>query len=260
MNITIHNVGHGLCVSLIHENGNTMLWDCGHSENNRPSKFLPSSEINKIDYFFVTNYDEDHVSDLPNLRSKLNIGILSRNPSISPTQLRQLKIQQSGEISVAMDSVINMMETYNGPIIDLPSFPGVDYKLFYNNYIQDFNDTNNISLVTILNCGGRGFIIPGDIEVDGWKHLLKNDEFRNELKKVSIFIASHHGRESGYCNEVFDICSPDVVIFSDSEIKHATQEMASTYGNHSRGIVFNGETRYVLSTRKDGSLSLLNSV
>ena len=93
MEITIHNVGHGLCISLIHENGNVMLWDCGHSDTNRPSNFLPLKNITHIDYFFVTNYDEDHISDLPNLRDKINIRSLYRNKTISSSQLRQIKLE-----------------------------------------------------------------------------------------------------------------------------------------------------------------------
>ena len=80
MRVTIHNVGHGLCVSLVHDNGNVMLWDCGHTDENRPSQFLCDQGIDHIDYFFVTNYDEDHLSDLPNLRDKQNISMLSAMP------------------------------------------------------------------------------------------------------------------------------------------------------------------------------------
>ena len=39
MTVTIHDVGHGLCVSLLHDNGNVMLWDCGRSDTNRPCIF-----------------------------------------------------------------------------------------------------------------------------------------------------------------------------------------------------------------------------
>ncbi len=33
MTVTIHDVGHGLCVSLLHNNGNVMLWDCGRESS-----------------------------------------------------------------------------------------------------------------------------------------------------------------------------------------------------------------------------------
>ena len=254
MRLTIHDVGHGSCISLIHENGNVMLWDCGHIDGNRPSDFLPALGIDTINRFFVTNYDEDHISDLPTLRKKLNIDLLRRNKSISKGQLRALKLQ-GGPISPAMESMLSMIDNYtDGPPSTLPPFPGVSFKTYFNKYLTDFDDTNNISLVSFINCNGKHFVIPGDLEKLGWEQLLKDESFRESLKKVDVFIASHHGRENGYCSEIFDHCSPEVIIFSDSSIKHATQEMASKYASHASRVRLNGDTRYVLSTRNDGDI------
>lgn len=254
MRFKIHNVGHGSCVSLVHNNGNVMLWDCGHSDDTKPSEFLAAAGINRIHRFFVTNYDEDHISDLPNLRENLSIPTLHRNKTISREELRSLKLK-GGPISNAMESMLNMIDNYTaGSPNPPPDFPGVTFKSFWNRYGDDFDDTNNISLVTFLDCNGLKFIFPGDIEVPGWGKLLEDVSFQNELSNVNIFLASHHGRENGYCPEVFDYCKPSVVVFSDSPIKHATQEMASLYQKHAEGISFDGETRYVLSTRNDGSL------
>jgi beta-lactamase superfamily II metal-dependent hydrolase len=255
MKVTIHDVGHGLCVSLVHQNGNVMVWDCGHTEDYRPSEFLPASGISKIDYFFVTNYDEDHISDLPDLRATVNVRSLFRNKSISSTQLRALK-RQAGPITPAMESMLDMIDSYTGgPLNPAPEFPGVRFRTFSNNYGSQFPDTNNISLVTFLECGSTKFIIPGDLERPGWDGLLARQEFVDELAGVNVFIASHHGREGGYHEDVFRICSPHVIVFSDSEIRHATQEMSQRYAEHASGVRFDGETRYVLSTRNDGSLT-----
>lgn len=254
MRLTVHDVGHGSCISLIHDNGNVMLWDCGHSDNNRPSIFLPALGIRTVHKLFITNYDEDHISDLPNLRGSLNIPELTRNRSITSEQLRALKLQ-SGPISAAMQSMLDMHSNYIHPVpAPPPDFPRVTISHYYNSYGTAYPDTNNISLVTFVTCGGTKFIIPGDVENKGWQGLLGQPGFITDLSDVSVFIASHHGRESGYCREVFDYCSPDVIVFSDSNIQHATQEMSSTYANHASGMRFDGTTRYVVSTRNDGSL------
>lgn len=242
-------------MSLIHQNGNVMLWDCGHKDDYRPSSFLPSLNITHVDYFFVTNYDEDHISDLPNLRRDVCLRSMYRNKSISADQLRALKLE-GGPISPAMESMIDMIQSYtDGPLSPAPDFPGVRFKIFCNPFSDEFSDTNNISLVTFLECGDTKFIIPGDLEKKGWLALLQKRDFHNELSIVNVFIASHHGRDDGYCPEVFNVCSPDVIIFSDSNIKHATQEMSNIYANHANGVIFTGTTRYVLSTRNDGSLT-----
>lgn len=253
MKVTIHNVGLGLCISLIHDNGNVMLWDCGHSESCHPSEFLVSMGIRNIDRLFITNYDEDHISDLPNIRKRLPISLLVRNRSISAEQLRTLKLRTS-PISYAMEHMLDIMAKYNSSPYATPEFPGVEYKVFHNSYGSDFNDTNNISLVTFLKFDETCLIIPGDIEVLGWERLLQKNDFRRELQYVDYFLASHHGRENGYCADVFDYCSPKAIIFSDSNIKYATQETATIYSRHASGIMLNGERRYVLTTRKDDSI------
>ena len=104
-------------------------------------------------------------------------------------------------------------------------------------------------------CNDTRFVLPGDIETAGWEKLLEKEAFRALLRGVDYFVASHHGREDGYCADVFKYCSPKAVIFSDGPIRHATQEMANTYAKHATGISFNNESRKVLSTRKDGSLN-----
>jgi beta-lactamase superfamily II metal-dependent hydrolase len=253
MRLKIHNVGHGGCISLKHQNGNSMVWDCGHTENHRPSYFLPYIEgIHRIDRFFVTNYDEDHISDLPNLIANLTLPLLHRNTSIDAPLLRSIK-QQSGPISTAMESMLSMIGHYTGGPPEVPpEFPGVEFTTYWNSF-SDFSDTNNCSLVTFLTCKGLKFIFPGDLERNGWLKLLERSSFRNDLLDTNIFIASHHGRESGYCAEVFELCFPSAVIFSDSNIKFASQEMSSKYATHCRGIPFNGNTRYVISTRNDRS-------
>jgi hypothetical protein len=55
---------------------------------------------------------------------------------------------------------------------------------------------------------------------------------------------------------VFTYCSPRIVIVSDEEIKYETQEV--DYSTHAQGVPFNGgtETRYVLSTRSDGMITI----
>ena len=256
MKFTIHDVGHGFCAHLKHENGNVMLWDCGHKSNpeNRPSRFLTAAGISTVHRLIVTNYDEDHISDLPNLRRAVNIEILRRNRSITPNQLRKLK-EQNGPVTPAMSSLLSMMNSYTGAVAAPPSFPDVNFTTFYCDYPADFRDTNNLSVVTFLETPMCIVIIPGDLEKPAWMNLLQIQDFRNWLAKTNVFVASHHGRSSGYCREVFEYCNPAVVIFADGPKQYATQEETDTYAAHASGVLFNRRRRYVLTTRNDGSIS-----
>lgn len=260
MKIQIFDVSHGFCAYLIADNGNVMLFDCGHNEKTgfRPSKYLPAQGCSAIERFFITNYDDDHVSDLADLRKVLPINILHRNKSITPDILKELK-EEGGPLTDGLEAAIDMAATYTLDVVDPPEYPSIEWAVFHNLY-PTFEDTNNLSLVVFIHCDGMGIVFPGDLEKTGWKELVKNDSFREHLLRVNIFVASHHGRESGYSEEIFTYCKPDIILISDEEIKYDTQEV--DYKKHAKGLPWNNsrEKRYVLTTRSDGMITITKTI
>jgi beta-lactamase superfamily II metal-dependent hydrolase len=118
-----------------------------------------------------------------------------------------------------------------------------------------FADENNLSLVVFVTCGQHKFIFPGDIEKEGWRQLLRNPTFVAELRNVSVFVASHHGRENGYCEDVLNLCPGiQAVVISDKKMGHQSQETVSRYRAYARGFGYDGENRHVLTTRRDGRM------
>jgi hypothetical protein len=69
-------------------------------------------------------------------------------------------------------------------------------------------------------------------------------------------VASHHGRESGFCREVFDFVRPQAIVISDKPIKHETQRFVPDYRaiTLDSGVLVRttGKRRHVLTTRRDG--------
>jgi len=157
-----------------------------------------------------------------------------------------------------MLELLGMVESYTGEVTAESLNPdGLSVWMFHNNY-PDFTDTNNLSLLTFLDVGSWSFAITGDLERAGWLSLLEDPHVRGLLKRVDVFVASHHGRESGYCREVFDYCSPKQIVMSDGPVKHDTQLMANTYAQHASGMMFRTpsgqEVRRVVTTRRDGNI------
>jgi len=251
MRFEILNVEHGFCAYALGHNRGAFLFDCGHGTANRPSTYLPMQGITRIQRFFVTNYDEDHISDLPNVRQNLYIDSLMRNTSMNSSQIRSLKEKP---ISNAMNELLGMIDSFT--FIGIPeqfAVPGLSVSTFYN-YCSNFTDTNNLSLLTFLDIGSMSFVLGGDLERQGWLHLLQNPAVCNFLNRVDVFVASHHGRESGYCAEVFNYCKPKLIVISDGSIQYDTQRMTSTYSQHASGMIFNDYFRKVVTTRRDGNI------
>lgn len=260
MELKIFDVAHGFCAYLIADNNNVMLFDCGYNQETgfSPSSYLQTNGRTSIERLIIQNFDQDHVSDLPNILEKFTVKLFSRNPSFTPQQLKAIKLE-SGQLTVAMEKAIELHETYIYQCSTPPEFPNIDFKMFYNSY-PSFIDMNNLSLVAFVVYDGMGIVFPGDLEKTGWAELLKDDSFRTYLEKTNIFIASHHGRTSGYCGDVFNYCHPDIVLISDKEIVYDTQK--HDYSAHASGVLFNGgpEKRFVLTTRKDGMITIKKTV
>ena len=259
MKFTIFNVEHGFFGYLISDTNNVMVFDCGHNQSTslKPSLYLPQSGCSGIEYFILSNYDQDHFSDLPNLVANIPITLFYRNKSISIEQLKRLKLE-SGPLTYAANEMLRVCDRFSAPVYSYPSLGNLEFNIFHNNY-PTFSDTNNLSLVTFIKYRELCIVYPGDLEKDGWEKLLEDNNFTNELSKVNLFIASHHGRVNGYCESVFDFCHPEIFIISDSSIKYDTQKH-DYYSKHSTGVNFPNGKRYVLTTRNDGNITIEQTI
>src|SRR5262249_12976343 len=141
---------------------------------------------------------------------------------------------------------------------------GIHWHAFWNRYGTDFRDTNNLSLAVFLKYGRFTALFGGDLETAGWRKLLLVPAFRNRLPEVNMFVASHHGRKNGQCEELFQWCKPDLIVFSDGPKEYETQETTNWYSRRANGIpdwtqssiALCQPRRYVMTTRSDGCICL----
>src|SRR5689334_1176479 len=93
--LRIFDVEHGACTMMQAPNGRTAMIDCGHNSLTgwRPSRYIRQElGLDRINYFFVTNADRDHLSDCAGLLEHgVHVETLVRNGSPSAPALRVLK-------------------------------------------------------------------------------------------------------------------------------------------------------------------------
>ena len=165
--------------------------------------------------------------------------------------------RQSGPVSIDASRYIASCSNYTEAVsepFDL-NMGGITASVYWNPY-PTFTDTNNLSLVVFIKYAGFKILFPGDMEKSGWLALLQKADFRAELVNTNILVASHHGRESGFCPEIFNYFTPDTVVISDKPIMHETQKMVPDYRNivRDQGVLVRTtmKSRHVLTTRRDG--------
>lgn len=263
MILEIFDVEHGACALLTTSGGKRVMIDCGTNSTTgwKPAAMLQGRDVHFLERLVITNYDEDHVAGFEDLHSKIPIGILTRNPLVAPNDIRYLKSEDGmgGGINALIKSIEN---TFTGgfPVPENLDFNDTFITCYCNPYSPlpihgYFSDENNLSLVTFVSCGEHKIVFPGDIEKEGWKALLVNPMFRLELASVNLFVASHHGRENGFCKEVLNLCPRiQAVVISDKKLGHQTQETVPQYRSYAQGFTYAGQTRHVLTTRNDGNM------
>ena len=261
--LRIFDVEHGACAILSSPKHDRLaMIDCGHNTTTgwRPSTYIRYVlGVPRLDYLFITNADQDHVSDLDGLwLHNVEVGVLHRNWTPDVPILRLIK-EENGKLTSDMERYLKIHREYTAPV-PVPfniGMGGVTCSTFHNVF-PDFIDTNNLSLVTFIKYGGFKILFPGDLEYEGWKKLLKNPSFLHELIGTDILVASHHGRNNGFCEDIFNYFIPRAVVISDKPVKYKTQETIPDYRQvvNPNGVIVANQTknRHVLTTRRDGDI------
>ena len=262
MILRVWDVEHGACAMVQHatgQNGGKLaMIDSGSTANWRPSNYI-RGDLGRttLDYLFITNADQDHMSDLRGLGDAgIAVPVMFRNPSYTGEQMRQIK-RQSGPLSSDAEHYVAACSSFN-QTVDEPfnlHMGGITATPFWNPY-PTFTDTNNLSLVVFIRFAGFKILFPGDLEKAGWRALLQRQDFLTELRGTDVLVASHHGRESGFCPDVFDHFTPSAVVISDKPIEHETQRTVPDYRRVVRDqgvrVRTTMKNRRVLTTRRDG--------
>ncbi len=241
--------------------GRLAMIDSGCTAAWRPSTYI-RYQLNRstLDYLFITNADQDHMSDLKGLdEAGVSVSTLIRNPTYTGQQMAQIKAL-SGPLTRDADWYVEACGSFNQPASEPfdTYMGGITADWFFNPSPQ-FVNTNDLSLVVFIQFGAFKILFPGDLEAAGWRALLTDSAFLAQLATTNVLVASHHGRQSGFCEEVFNYFTPDAVVISDKPIIHDTQRTVPDYRRVVRadGVMVRttGKRRHVLTTRRDGSIT-----
>jgi beta-lactamase superfamily II metal-dependent hydrolase len=263
MKIEIFDVEHGQCAMITcPPDGKKLMIDAGHNVGKwRPSTHFKGQSIENL---VITNFDEDHTSDIANIRVLCNVNAITRNPSITAAALRKMKAEGGMGYGVKhLHDWLGQIESVPGGCPVTVDLGHVQLNYYWVKY-PNFTDTNNLSLVTFVSYGTFTILFPGDLEKQGWLKLLENPYFLAAVRRTIVLVASHHGRDNGRCEELYqgDISwpidwRPYATIISDAGKEYSTQETTNWYANRTHGCkTRDGSKRKVFTTRSDGKITI----
>lgn len=260
--ITFFDVGHGSCTHIETPNGKHILVDIGGSDDSfSPARYLAYVEgVRAIDTLIITHPHEDHYHDVMNLElCGIKPKTLVRNKAGFPVDASAFPIKDQYKVSY-----INKMNAeYVIPVSDsidplsAPINGGVGWQVFYAD-VSDLrrHNPNTFSGVYVLTFGGRKVVLTGDNNKEILEKMLSRQDFVNAVKDADFLLAPHHGRTTDFCSKFFSVVNPRATIVSDKCCEHDSQIDTATCYNSGRSVQFNGESRHVLTTRKDGNIVL----
>ncbi len=258
MQIEIFDVGHGHCSVVTAPNGTRLMLDCGTRWGDNDF-WTPS-----LHYFgqgfpvlAPLNLDEDHLADFGGMLKNCGVKTVFTNLSIGPREFIEMKSAGRGVGADAYLAWLSAPKSYGmAPSID---FGPVQIRAYNNAYGAQFKKSNDLSLAVFVQYGSFKILFAGDLENAGWCGLLANPSFVAELHDVSVFVASHHGRRNGCHEALFKLMAPAIIVISDDEKQHETQETHAWYHWRCTGIpVMQAPTRkrHVYTTRSDGNMKI----
>jgi len=209
---TYFSVGKGNMALVQFPNGVNLLVDCkASSEFPTPLEYL-RGKIKDLHFIVITHPHRDHITGLKDVCEHFKPKYLWHNgryfkPDPVYDDWTYYEALRGGKYNFCQASAMRVGHTATIG----------DAKLKVLGPTSQFlegtaNDENNNSIVLRISAGRSSFVLTGDTQEEQWQVLNLED-----LREPTTFLASHHGRESGYSDKIKELMRPQLVIISDGQ-------------------------------------------
>ena len=272
LQLTFLDVQHGSACHIETPAGMHFMFDLGTGDFDRsqggdvhsPLVYLKRTKgVERLDGVFVSHPHRDHIDDI------FNFDLLNPRSFWRPQHLAEANIRAGNRPGDApkIDKYLEISNRYNqsfapGESPGEPSNNGCNLFEVFIVTTPPQSNLNNHSIAAVIEYAGTKVLVTGDTESAGWDELLSRTAFVNAAKGTHILLAPHHGRESGFKEELFAaIGQPALTIISDTNagetcVRQKYYNKSTGWGVSSRAAPSTSETRYCLTTRDDGTIQV----
>lgn len=257
----VYDVQLGLAVHIKAPNGKYIIIDLGTgaqgSGNESP---LQKRLYDDIGFMIITHPHLDHIDDILNF-DKNAPTILHRATSITNEEVMsgvrecdKPKFKKYCEVNDRYSSPVSVTTDPYNP----DNYGGLAIHVFKTSSCDKAN-FNNFSSIAVFDLAGCRIVVCGDNEKESLDFLMKQELFKEAVKKADILVAPHHGRESGYQDDFVSWVNPALTIISDTKKSNASA--VDKYLKKTRGWKVwdrngNSSERFCLTTRSDGNIKV----
>ena len=255
LHMTVFDIQSANCIWMSTPNNKNFIFDLGVGTTELGYEFNPLTYIYRqgvrsIDALVLTHPHSDHVEGIDKL-SLFTVGALYCARNITRDEILDGNTHGSANW---VDLYLGYERGYRSPLYwnTSPFNPknngGVKVQTFSQSTTA-ISNLNNRSIVSVIEYLGFKILLPGDAEPTAFRVLMQDGAFCEAVSGVNVLIVPHHGRESGYCAELFDYFTPQVCVVSDGEIQET--DATSKYSAKATGVtVINQDSGQIEHSRK----------
>jgi len=231
-NVVMIDVGQGDSFLLSFPNGKAALIDAGEATNdfcNGERVIIPLLDklgIEKINYAFISHFDNDHYGGMVSLIYRNKIGkVFLPAHDTSSKAIRFINYLIKNKIP------------YEYCIRQKVSEGGVSiYAVSRGDDSDEQYSSNDNSVIIKAVYGKNSFLFTGDLERKGEKYFLKNAK---KFLDVDVLKVSHHGSKTGSSLDFLEAVTPRISLISagvKNKFNHPSKEVLARLAKHKSSI------------------------
>ena len=223
------DVGQGDCCFIVTPSNKTILIDGGGSTSNEYDvgkntliPYLLDRGYKKIDYVFISHFDQDHFGGIVTVLEELQVNnvIISKQFEKSENFDKFLELIKEKKINVLL---VNKGDKIN-----------IEKNLYFSilwpddNELISNNPLNNNSIVCKLNYKNFSMLFTGDIEEEAEKEILNLYGSNSEILNSTVLKVAHHGSKTSSTQQFLEAVKPNIAIIGvgqDNKFGHPSSDV-----------------------------------
>jgi competence protein ComEC len=205
--VYVWDVGEALSV-LIDDDNTEILIDAGNDRDGAvlADKIAPCVADGTLEYVIATHSHADHIGGLEDIYAAYQVAHTIYGDTGTSQQFKEFMDAASAEPNSIVledgDEVIRLPEGASLTILDI---------------LDGDTNTNNNSVITVLEVSGRKMLVTGDAEDEKSRAVrttLVSHLQDERLYPIDIYLVGHHGSETSSSAELLSLIQPSYAIIS----------------------------------------------
>ena len=265
------DVGQGDGIYICTENKTSVFIDGGSSNVSKVGEyrilpFLKYKGIRKVDYWFVSHSDEDHISGLREvLEEGYEVSYLvvaeAAMEELAECEIVEGRLEESEGGKGGFAELLRIAKENGTEIVcikagDRFEFGEESFTCLYPAATEQAADSNDLSLVLLYEGNAMKGIFAGDISSTVEQKLM--NEYDEQVLDVDFYKVSHHGSKYSSSEEFLRVLSPEISVISSSSTNsygHPHQETLSRLKENNVKVYRTDELGEIKINLKEGRIA-----